>query len=322
MEKFTISENEANQRFDRFIRKYLKDTDIILTEIFKYIRKWLIKVNNKKKKQDYILVIWDIVTFPEFIKEKVDFSELNKDEKVKKINITDIKNMIIYEDDNWLALNKPDWISTHQWTKHIEDITMIDILRRIIKVESKTFKPMFCYRLDKDTSWVLIAWKNYESVKLLNELIKTRQTKKNYIAIIKWEIEKNITIKNKLEKVYNKKIWKTITVSSDNWQEAVSTIEPIISINDKFLWKISMVSVNIKTWRMHQIRVHLSWINKPVLWDIIYWDKKINKILSNKYKITRQLLHSKEYEFFDKISNKTINIKANLPKEFEILFNK
>ena len=321
-----ITENEANQRLDKFLRKYFKKyPEIHLSDIFARIRKWTVKVNWKRKKQNYRLKLWDLITFDESIQniiKKPSESILPKKDKKYKINLEEIKKQILYEDENWIFWNKPTWIVIHPWNKHLNDLTLNDYLEIYLKKNSPSFKPSFCFRLDKDTSWIIVAAKNYEALKYLNQLIRKRQTDKYYLAIVKWNFPTHLIIDYPLFRWFNKKFWRAqMFVNWKKWVPAKTEARNIKTIKNNFLWTISLVKVKLHTWRMHQIRVHLSLEWYPILWDIMYWDQILNKILYEKYKISRQLLHSRKYWFFDKFKNKHLEIQAPLPEDFKKLFD-
>lgn len=314
--QYTITEHESDQRFDRFLRKLFKENkEIKLWEIYKMIRKWVIKVNQKKQKDSYRLKIWDIITITESIKNKT------KEEKISNFPIEKIENMVIQEDDNFIFFNKPAWITIHEWNKHMEDLTMNSFLKKYIKnkgiAQSATFSPAFCYRLDKDTSWILIAWKNYDSLKTLNELIRNHKTNKKYLAIVIWK-PKDQDIKQNLKKIYDKKFWKAKVIQAKDWDFAQTNIKVLKTINDDFLWEISLIQATLLTWRMHQIRVHLSEIKHPIIWDLMYSNPVINRLAKKKYKILRQLLHCVEYSF--EYQWKKYNIHCKMPWDFEKVF--
>lgn len=317
--EYKISEMEEDQRYDRFLRKYFKQYPTIkLSDIYHMIRKWLIKVNWKKRKDNYRLLLNDNVYIPDDILEKLNKT---KEWKLASFPIEKIKDMIIFEDENYIIFNKPAWITIHEWNKHMEDLTMNSFLEKYVKYmwynTSDTFKPAFCFRLDKDTSWILIAWKNYNSLKYLNELIKKHKTDKIYLAIVKWQA-KNMEIELPLEKIFDKKFWKAKVVVSENGQYAKTFIKKLKIKKDKYLGFISLVQAQLLTWRMHQIRVHLSEKKIPIIWDLMYWDPTINRLANKHYKITRQLLHSWKYSFEYKW--KIYNVKAPIPKDFTKLF--
>jgi 23S rRNA pseudouridine955/2504/2580 synthase len=115
---------------------------------------------------------------------------LGRSTQKPQVKLNDIRKLIIYEDGNWIFWNKPAGVVIHPSTHHYKDVCMNDYLEQYLKFEddgnSETFKPSYCYRLDKDTSGILIAAKNYESLKHLNELIRTRDPRieKYYLAIV------------------------------------------------------------------------------------------------------------------------------------------
>jgi len=314
--EYKITEMEAEQRYDRFLRKYFKQfPEVKLWDIYLMIRKWQIKVNKKKRKDNYRLVLWDIVYIPDNILKELDQT---KSWKLAKFSLDKIKDMIIYEDDNYIFFNKPAWVTIHEWNNHMDDLTMNSFLEKYVKETwintSSTFKPAFCFRLDKDTSGVLIAGKTYDALKYLNELIRLHKTDKIYLAIAKW-IVKNKIVDLPLEKIFDKKFWKAKVVVSENGDQATSMIKVLKVKEDEFLWNISLVQVQLLTGRMHQIRVHLAHNKWPIIWDLMYADPVINRLAKKYYKITRQLLHSRKYGF--EYNWKKYNVKAPIPLEFD-----
>ena len=101
------------------------------------------------------------------------------------------ETLIIWEDEDWIAWNKPAGIVAHEGNKHTEDITMNQLLEfknladkhsGVIEEANKTFKPAFGFRLDKDTTGVLISAKNYPALQYINELIRDHNITKIYLA--------------------------------------------------------------------------------------------------------------------------------------------
>ena len=314
--QYKITELEENQRFDRFLRKYFKPyPQVKLGDIYTWIRKWVIKVNNKKKKDNYRLILEDMIYIPDDI---TNVLSKTKEWKLTAFPLEKIKNMIIYEDENYIFFNKPAWVTIHEWNKHMEDLTMNSFLEKYVKetwIQTwSTFKPAFCFRLDKDTSGVLIAGKTYDALKHLNELIRVHKTEKIYLAIAKW-IVKNKTIDLPLEKIFDKKFWKAKVVVSENGDQAKSMVKVLKTKEDEFLWNISLIQVQLLTGRMHQIRVHLAHNKRPIIWDLMYADPVINRLAKKHYQITRQLLHSRKYGF--EYNWKKYSVKAPIPEEFD-----
>lgn len=329
-----IWENNANQRFDRFLRKRFKIyPDVKLTDIFSWIRKWQIKVNGKKTKEDYRVKNWDEISFDEGIevgKKNPWALTTSKEKKIERFDVKLLKKMIIAEDENWIAWNKPAWIVVHEWNNHWNDLSMNDYLDKYmnflgewqewvakkLKPNNQTFIPSFGFRLDKDTSWVLISAKNYEALQYINEIIRDRKISKKYLTIVVWKFPKNIKIDKPLEKVFDEKFNKNHVIVSKRWQEAQTECRCEKIISHPVLWDISLVRVQIHTWRMHQIRVHLADAWYPVLWDITYWNPVVNRKLYKNMKINRQLLHCREYWFTDIDNQNFQKFTAPIPEDF------
>lgn len=327
--KLTIWTDAADQRYDRYLRKLFKKyREIWLGDIFSWIRTGVITVNGRKTKEDYRLKSGDIVEVSN-IKEiesttRQAFSTtLGRSTTKQQLRIADIKKLILYEDGNWIFWNKPAGVVIHPSTNHYKDVCMNDYLEQYLGFEdwgdSDTFKPSFCYRLDKDTSGVLIAAKNYEALKYLNELIRTRDDRieKYYLAIVIGK-PKDQTIDAPLFKWFSERMgkWQTF-VNHEKWVKAVSVIETIKTIDHRDLGQISLIKVQILTGRMHQIRVHCTHIGHPVLGDIMYGSKTHNDILK-KLSVTRQLLHSYQYGF-ESIWWEYIQRQCPPPQEFAFL---
>lgn len=111
-----------------------------------------------------------------------------KGEQRNEVTLEQIQKMILYEDNNWLVFNKPAGIVMHGGNKQENVLAMHDYLKRYTSLTgievNETFSPQFCYRLDKDTSGVLIAAKNYEALQYLNKLIRERKLQKQYLTVV------------------------------------------------------------------------------------------------------------------------------------------
>ncbi|HCB51625.1 TPA: hypothetical protein DEP21_03550 [Patescibacteria group bacterium] len=185
MQTIVIDSTNHDQRFDRFLRKYFKSqTQITLTDIYRGIRNRLILVNNKKAKEDYRLRDGDKITISkEFSDKPVDTSK-PVGHKIAPIDINYVKSLILFEDTNRLIFNKPTGISIHPSDNENKQRSMHDLLRAYIPATADTFNPAFGYRLDKETSGVLIAGKTYDSLQYINQIIRDRQIKKEYLAVV------------------------------------------------------------------------------------------------------------------------------------------
>lgn len=204
-----IDKTASDQRFDRFLRKWFKKyPQVRLADIYSTIRKGLIKVNNKKAKEEYRLKEGDIVQIDDKIQmgsEDVKALTSQKDRKIEKVDTAKFQHWIIYEDKHWIVFDKPTGIPMHPGNKHRNDLSMNDYLEKYAEeYKTDTFKPSFGYRLDRDTSGVLIAAKSYEALQYINEIIRDRNIDKYYLTIVVGKFPKHILIDKPLTKTYNK----------------------------------------------------------------------------------------------------------------------
>lgn len=315
MRSIQVLKTDQGQRVDKYIRKYLNNAPLSL--IYKLFRKKDIKVNGKRVDINYIIKENDLIEI--YIKEDA-IEELSKPKIIEKekINID-----IIYEDQNILIINKNPNVLIHEGEENKKAKTLNNMILNylISKGEynpSNIYTPACIHRLDRNTSGLVIASKNLETAKILLEEFKDKTNiEKNYIALVKGKTPKEGTINKRLLKDENKK---TVKVD-DKGLEAITKYK-LITNNDNY----SLLKVNLITGRTHQIRVHMSSINHPLINDEKYGDYRANKAFQNDYEYKYQFLHSYTITFnklpgtLSYLSNKTF--KAPLKsKQKEILKN-
>jgi len=325
MKQFNISENDSGQRLDKFLRKLFPNASSSL--IYKFNRKNKIKVNNKRKDNEYKLQVWDIIKI--FLLES-DFETLTKKEVKKQAKIKekfDTKN-IIYEDGDILVINKEPWINVHPGDYKTKETNIISQIQDYLwnKLNSLTFRPSLVHRIDRDTSGILIIWKKKDIlIRLVEDFKNHKKVKKIYYAIVLGKISnKSWTIDKKLLRIKWAKNEDKVQVS-EAWLTAITNFKVLNEIILKTsLWEqvISEVEVEILTWRMHQIRVHMSSIWCPILWDDKYGDKQFNSYLAKNFWLSRQALHAWKIEFFHYWKNKNMSLEANIKKDLSDFINK
>ncbi len=343
-----IESNAARQRFDRFCRKYFKPyTHISLKDIYSWIRKGEIRVNGTKKPENYMLELGDEVKFhPTLIEQCVGKAEVKSNPAVienwmKKMHYKR-DNLILYEDKDWLIRNKPVGIVIHEGNKHTDDITMNELLDYYVKAKGgrhktqswkeknadsdkdikalnpTTFKPAFAYRLDKDTTGVLVSAKTYPALQHINAIIRDHNITKEYYARVEGELIANKQlIDAPLFKGYNATVGRAQSfVNHEKWIDSQTLVTTEKVIENKYLGALTLVKCQLLSGKMHQIRVHMAHIGHPVIGDIMYGNVLLNRIVHKQYKINRQLLHSHSYSFVDH-AGKTIQAIAPFPSDFE-----
>jgi len=318
MKQIIIEKNDSEQRLDKFLKKLLKNASRSL--IYKFNRKWKIKINKKKQDNEYKLQIGDEVKI--FISDN-EYEELTKDTKPQiKIDKKLDKKDIMYEDKSVLVINKNPFLNVHPWDFKTKEISLIDQVHDYLwnKLNSFTFKPALAHRIDRNTSWIIIVWKQKHILDHLVKWFKNHDIKKIYYAIVLWKLEKKSwKIDKKLLRIENAHNQNKVQVN-EKWQKALTfykvleekTLETKNGNQD-----ISILEVELKTGRMHQIRVHLAEIGYPIVWDNVYGNKNINSYISKNFWLNRQALHSYKCEFYHPDRQKNVTLKAKLKPDME-----
>ena len=156
-------ENMDGVRLDRFLRKKLKEKP--LSVIFEYIRTGKVKINGKKKKENYRLVIGDIIEIKP-VKEEDTKVKAYKDLKIDR---NKYMKMVFFEDENYLVINKPSGVAVHKGTGN--SYGLAEIYKSLYKNENINF----ANRIDKETNGLLIGAKNLKFLRYLTEKIRNKK---------------------------------------------------------------------------------------------------------------------------------------------------
>ena len=333
MKHFTITENDANQRLDKFLKKLFPRATRWL--LFKFNRKDKIKVKFdwsewkfKKRDNEYKLQVWDEIKIH---LSDDDFDELSKkEEEVKKLSNWDKfdKNDIVFEDNDLLVINKNPWINVHPGDHKTKESNVIAQIQDYLwdKLNSLTFKPSLIHRIDRDTSWILMIGKTKNMLtKLVADIKDHEKVKKTYYAVVLGKLSrKKWTIKKNLLRIENAQNENKVQVSEDG-QTAVThykTIREHIMHLKEWVQILTEVEIQIETGRMHQIRVHMASLWNPILWDKTYWNKKLNSFFERNYGLTRQALHAWKIEFFHYGRDKAMTLESRIKEDLVKFINK
>ena len=297
MQTLTVKENDAGQRLDKFISKSFKS--LPLAFMYKSIRKKYIKVNGKKSKPEYKLKLNDILSL--YIKDDL----LEKVPSVYDFTKTPAKINIVYEDENLLIVNKKPGLIVHpdketHFDSLIARIKHYLFLKKEYDPENEqSFTPALVNRIDRNTGGIVVAAKNSESLKILNEKIKNREIKKYYLTILKGSLkQKEATLTAYLEKNENQNQVRIYNEPKTN-TKTIKTKYRVI----KEKGENSLVEVELLTGRTHQIRAHMAHIGHPVLGDAKYGHP--NQKDKTKYK--HQVLWAYKIEFVFKNGGGKLN---------------
>ncbi len=287
MKSFTISKNDSGQRLDKFISKAVPALPKSL--MYKYIRTKRIKINSKRGDISTKLLEGDIVDMyinDEFFApadEHYDFLSASK------------KLDIVYEDENILLLDKKVGLLSHPDETEYNDTLITRVKRYLYEKgdydpkDEHSFAPALVNRIDRNTGGIVIAAKNAESLRILNQKLKDRELEKYYLCVIHGILKrKSGTLTGWLVKDENKNKVKVYDKQIPDSKE-IRTKYSVLSERDG----LSLVEVELLTGRTHQIRAHFSSIGHPLLGDGKYGTNALNKALGYK----KQFLYSYRLSF-------------------------
>lgn len=325
MQQIEIKENEAGQRLDKFLHKFMPLAPASF--FYKMLRRKNITLNGKKAEGNEKLIVGDKLSF--YLSEETIQNFMNKeaasDEYEKAFcRLKGIK--IVYEDEHVLFMNKPAGIlsqkaspldlSLNEW--------MIGYLlaEKILDVKAlSTFKPSICNRLDRNTMGLVIGAKTLAGSQKINHLIKSRSIKKFYRMLVKGEVRKEETLEGFLIKdEVSNKVRLAANGNEDKSAYIKTRYYPVQVFSDK-----TLVEAELITGKTHQIRIHMASTGHPLLGDYKYGDRQWNDKYKRQFHVNSQLLYASCLEFpelespFERLSGQKIEIAA--PEIFDQILN-
>lgn len=278
MQILKINKNDAGQRLDKFLTKAVKGLPASL--MYKFIRTKKIKVNRKRCEQKYVLMEGDEIQL--FIKEEF-FDSPEKDESALA-RITP-KLDIVYEDDNIILCNKRPGVLVHEDDSAKDNTLIMHIKAYLYKNgeydpdEEQSFAPALCNRIDRNTGGIVIAAKNAEALRVMNEKIKNDEIRKFYLCAVHGKLPKRAdTLTGYLKKNSADNLVNISDKPKDGYKNIITKYRVISEKRD-----CSLVEVELVTGRTHQIRAHMAHIGNPLLGDGKYGINRDDKAKGYKY---------------------------------------
>lgn len=214
----------------------------------------------KHIKAGHVSVNGVIITSPKY--DVVDIDNISVDSP-EMPDFSKNELPIIYIDDNVIVINKPCGILSHAKGALSDEFTVAEFFRRYTTYNLNTNRPGIIHRLDRDTSGIMIGARNSETATMLQKQFADRKVKKTYFAILNGIPKLD---KANIDLPINRNPTAPSTFRVDgNGKSALTRYEVIASDN-----KYSLVKLEPRTGRTHQLRVHMGYINTPILGDKIY----------------------------------------------------
>lgn len=290
-----VSDNE-NLRIDKYL---MNNTDYSRSKIQKLVDEGYILVNGKEIKPSYNVHENDLITIDDY-------------DEVSDIVPENIPLDIVYEDEYLLVVNKPSGMVVHPAPGNYSGTLVNALMYHCNHLSSVngSVRPGIVHRIDADTSGLLLVAKDDNIHNDLAKQISEKSVTRKYICLVHGVIyEDSATIDAPIGRDTHDR--KKMCVTGDNSKDAVTHIKVLERYNNA-----TLIECVLETGRTHQIRVHMNYINHPVVNDPVYGYNKMDD------KEFGQMLHAKEIGFVHPITHEFMDFKVDPPKKFYEILDK
>ena len=293
-----IDDDMAGQRIDNFLRNQLKA--VPKSMVYRILRKGEVRVNKKRVKAEYKLQAGDIVRVPPVtLSEKED----NVAPSTKLNKVAELEEMIIFEDDHLLVLNKPSGTAVHGGSGL--KFGAIEALRAL-RPQARFLE--LVHRIDRDTSGILLVAKKRSALRHLQAQFREKTVKKYYYALVMGQWKSQC-------KVVNAPLLKNEVNSIVRVNPNGKASETRFKILEKFA-NATLIQASPITGRTHQIRVHTQYTGHPIAWDDRYGDRRFDAY-TGKAGLDRLFLHAANIQFIHPGSDSMMEISAPMGEKLE-----
>lgn len=274
-----LSEHEFASKSRSYVQNLIKDKHIL--------------VNDQKVKTGYLLKTGDIITIFEVEPVTLD------------IKPVDLDLDIVYEDDDLLVINKPVGLVVHPASSYHEPTLVHGLMHQVDHLSSinGVIRPGIVHRIDKDTSGLLVVAKHDEAHQLLSEQLKHHEIKRTYVALVYHDFKENEgTIDAPIARHPKNRLKMAIV---EDGKRSVTHFKVLKRFGD-----YTLISCELETGRTHQIRVHMAYINHPIVGDPLYGPKQVIGDQG-------QFLHATKLSFIHPIKKEHMTFTADMPDDFK-----
>lgn len=317
MRVLRVSTQEAGQRLDRMLAKYMQLAP--KSFLYKMLRKKNIKLNGKKAEGMEKLCAGDEITL--YLSDETIDGFRQKEEVSVVLPGDKVKLDIVFEDEDILVINKPVGMLSQKADK--TDISLIEHITGYLKEDgeehTQTFRPGICNRLDRNTSGLIVAGKTVQGLQWMNQMFRERELRKYYLCIVKGHVVTGSRIDGYLLKNGSHNTVTILSRQEPGADRIETEYEPLQTgvLQGK---EYTLLKVHLITGKSHQIRAHLQSIGHPIVGDGKYGQKDIYHIFKKEFGLRYQLLHAWKLEWMEpeylpeKYHNKSF--EAPLPENF------
>ena len=279
MTELTITKNDAGQRVDRFLSKAFPNLTPPL--VCKLMRKKRIKLNGAKAEPSAKLAEGDVLRF--YLSDEL----LSRDKPQRENDFRSVPPDIdaVYEDENILLVNKPAGMVVHEDSDNTADTLINRILCYLWKKgeyrpeEENSFVPALCNRIDRNTCGIVIAAKNAEALRVMNQKVRDRELVKLYLCVVCGTPSPRAgELVSYIKKLPDENRVLVSDVRAPDYLTACTKYRVLESRGE-----LSLVEADLLTGRTHQIRAQFAHVGSPLLGDGKYGSNRVNRQYGCRY---------------------------------------
>ncbi len=288
MKEIKVTAAEAGQRLDKLLSRYLKKAP--KSFLYKMLRKKNITLNGKRADGSERVEAGDEVKF--FLSEETYAKFAGTPSVQTKESFPTARLDILYEDEHILLVNKPAGMLTQKAKP--SDVSLNEFFLGYLQKtgqwpgqEEMSFRPSVCNRLDRNTSGIVVCGKTLQGLRQMSEVLRDRSLHKYYQCIVSGKVEKAQRIKGWLQKDMSANRVQIFREEQQDSQLIVTEYCPLKMGENATLMEVCLI-----TGRSHQIRAHFASMGHPIIGDVKYGDREINRVYRERYGVHSQLLHA------------------------------